>query len=105
MHLRWNRVSRSVMQRALLLKFSQNRYLRSALLATGDSILVEASPFDPRWGVGQYNILCISSQPFLLNHLRIFRSQMGPSAHPRYEQVEGEQLDGERTDDRSEEIG
>jgi len=33
-------------------KFSQNPFLRDALLATGDTILVEASPYDRIWGVG-----------------------------------------------------
>lgn len=35
-----------------LAKFSQNRSLRSFLLATQDSILVEASPVDAIWGIG-----------------------------------------------------
>ncbi|KAI9033010.1 hypothetical protein DFJ74DRAFT_650427 [Hyaloraphidium curvatum] len=34
------------------LKFSQNPGLRAALLATGDKILVEASPVDRIWGIG-----------------------------------------------------
>lgn len=33
-------------------KFSQNPVLRDALLATGDTVLVEASPYDCVWGVG-----------------------------------------------------
>lgn len=33
-------------------KFSQNDDLKSILLATGDDILVEASPYDKIWGVG-----------------------------------------------------
>jgi len=33
-------------------KFSQNQVLREALLATGETLLVEASPYDPVWGVG-----------------------------------------------------
>lgn len=33
-------------------KFSQNQVLREALLATGDTLLVEASPYDSIWGVG-----------------------------------------------------
>lgn len=33
-------------------KFSQNTTLKAALLATGDTILVEASPYDRIWGVG-----------------------------------------------------
>lgn len=34
------------------LKFSQNPKLKESLLATGDKILVEASPFDRIWGIG-----------------------------------------------------
>ncbi len=33
-------------------KFRQNPPLAAALLATGDTILVEASPYDRIWGVG-----------------------------------------------------
>ncbi len=33
-------------------KFGQNPQMRAALLATGDKILVEASPMDRIWGVG-----------------------------------------------------
>ena len=32
-------------------KFSQNPGLREFLLSTGDSILVEASPYDSIWGI------------------------------------------------------
>ena len=34
------------------LKFSQNQDLKEQLLATGDKILVEASPYDKIWGIG-----------------------------------------------------
>lgn len=33
-------------------KFGQNPALRDFLLATGDQVLVEASPVDPVWGIG-----------------------------------------------------
>lgn len=33
-------------------KFAQNPELRDALLATGNTVLVEASPYDRIWGVG-----------------------------------------------------
>ena len=32
-------------------KFSQNRDLQEFLLSTGDSVLVEASPYDNIWGI------------------------------------------------------
>ena len=34
------------------LKFSQNPLLKSMLKKTGDKFLVEASPYDPIWGIG-----------------------------------------------------
>jgi hypothetical protein len=37
---------------ANLLKFGQNTAIREFLLATGDKVLVEASPFDRIWGIG-----------------------------------------------------
>jgi len=46
-----------------LLKFSQNKELARALMATGDKILVEASPLDKIWGVGlKAEIACRISQ-------------------------------------------
>ena len=33
-------------------KFTQNEALRQFLLSTGDSVLVEASPYDTIWGIG-----------------------------------------------------
>ncbi|GAA4444603.1 NADAR family protein [Phytohabitans houttuyneae] len=35
-----------------LAKFSQHEDLREYLIGTGDSVLVEASPFDRVWGIG-----------------------------------------------------
>ena len=32
-------------------KFSQNAELKAFLIATGDSVLVEASPYDNVWGI------------------------------------------------------
>ena len=36
----------------LLTQFSQNPRLRDALMATGTTVLVEASPWDRIWGIG-----------------------------------------------------
>ena len=41
-----------IMFDACLLKFGQNAHLRAQLMATGDRILVEASPVDFIWGIG-----------------------------------------------------
>lgn len=49
------------MVEALEAKFSQSKILKEYLLATGDSILVEAAPNDNIWGVGMCeNALSIS---------------------------------------------
>jgi ribA/ribD-fused uncharacterized protein len=37
----------------LMKKFQQNKLICYELLATGDSNLIEASPFDSRWGAGK----------------------------------------------------
>lgn len=47
----WERERMPMMVRACWLKFSQNAGLRDELLATGDRILVEASPDDDIWGI------------------------------------------------------
>ena len=41
-----------IMVEGLYEKFNQNPKLREALLSTGDTILVEASPVDKIWGIG-----------------------------------------------------
>ncbi|GMR51373.1 hypothetical protein PMAYCL1PPCAC_21568, partial [Pristionchus mayeri] len=48
----WDKVSRGVMREGLLLKFEQDEGLRRALISTGDSLLVECSPNDTKWGIG-----------------------------------------------------
>lgn len=48
----WDEVCYSFMVKVLREKFGQNPHLRSALLSTGNLILVEASPFDKIWGIG-----------------------------------------------------
>ena len=48
----WNRVKHSLIVNGNYAKFTQNEELRCFLLATGDSLLVEASPYDTIWGIG-----------------------------------------------------
>jgi len=48
----WNTMSSLIVYDLNLLKFSQNEKHRQALLDTGDTILVEASPVDKIWGIG-----------------------------------------------------
>ena len=47
----WNEVKYSIVLNGNYFKFSQNPELRDFLLSTGDSILVEASPYDGIWGI------------------------------------------------------
>lgn len=49
---RWDREKLGIVQAGSVHKFSQNAALGAFLLATGDRILVEASPVDPIWGIG-----------------------------------------------------
>ena len=48
----WDRHKYDVVKRANIAKFFQNKDLKEFLLATGDAILVEASPYDKIWGIG-----------------------------------------------------
>jgi ribA/ribD-fused uncharacterized protein len=48
----WTSVRREVVVTGNLAKFSQNPELREFMLATGDRVLVEASPVDRVWGIG-----------------------------------------------------
>jgi ribA/ribD-fused uncharacterized protein len=48
----WNKNARSLVTEGNVAKFSQNEDLRNFLISTGDSVLVEASPYDRIWGIG-----------------------------------------------------
>lgn len=48
----WNEHSQNIVFKGNYAKFSQNSRLKEILLATGDKVLVEASPFDKIWGIG-----------------------------------------------------
>ena len=47
----WSALREPSMYIAIMAKFSSSVYLRDKLLATGNKILVEGTPFDPIWGV------------------------------------------------------
>jgi ribA/ribD-fused uncharacterized protein len=51
-HAAWEAARLDIVIRGNLAKFGQDPALRAALLATGDKLLVEASPLDRIWGVG-----------------------------------------------------
>ena len=48
----WDRFKYLIVLNGNWCKFSQNPALQKFLLSTGDSILVEASPYDNIWGIG-----------------------------------------------------
>lgn len=48
----WHAVAKDVVFRGNVAKFSQDPRLATALLATGQKVLVEASPTDRIWGIG-----------------------------------------------------
>lgn len=47
----WNKQKFEIVVKGNFLKFSQNEELKKELLATGDKVLVEGSPYDAIWGV------------------------------------------------------
>ena len=47
----WDKFKYAIVLNGNWCKFSQNRDLREFLLSTGDSVLVEASPYDNIWGI------------------------------------------------------
>ena len=48
----WDSSKEEIIYNANYAKFSQNPELKAALLATGDAIIAEASPYDKIWGIG-----------------------------------------------------
>lgn len=50
----WDYVKIKVMEEALFHKFTQHESLKELLLSTGDSILIEDSPYDSFWGCGKH---------------------------------------------------
>ena len=48
----WDTCKEEIVYNANYAKFSQHPELKEKLLATGDAVLVEASPFDTVWGIG-----------------------------------------------------
>lgn len=60
----WASVREQAMFFNLIRKFNQNPDLKSKLLATGDAVLVEASPYDSIWGIGMRESDPLISDPF-----------------------------------------
>lgn len=60
----WDKFKYAIVLNGNWLKFSQNRPLREFLLSTGDSVLVEASPYDNIWGIRLSANLPEAQDPF-----------------------------------------
>lgn len=60
---RWDKMRKEVMFLGVKLKFQACAEIQNSLLATGDRLLIENSPYDKYWGIGQngsgYNYLGI----------------------------------------------
>ncbi|GIZ46861.1 hypothetical protein CKM354_000997000 [Cercospora kikuchii] len=48
----WNKEKGNIVENGNWLKFTQSEQLKAWLLSTGESELIEASPFDRIWGIG-----------------------------------------------------
>lgn len=60
----WSAVRYDIMKEALYYKFSQNPKLLNNLMWTGDSVIVEASPFDRVWGIGITAVEALMDKPW-----------------------------------------
>jgi len=60
----WRRHRRDIVVRGNLAKFRQNSNLKSYLIGTGEHVLVEASPYDPIWGIGMKETDKRAADPF-----------------------------------------
>ena len=92
---RWDAASSGVVGRALAAKFGQNAELRHALMATGEALLVEASPRDRLWGAGLgkagVEAALAEGRPFrgqnrLGKLLMAVRKELGARAEPSQEE-------------------
>lgn len=50
----WDAVKYAIVKKGNFLKFDQNPSMKKQLLSTGNTTLVEASPYDTIWGIGLY---------------------------------------------------
>lgn len=48
----WDKIARDVVRKGNLARFRQNQDQKELLLSTGNKLLVETSPSDPKWGIG-----------------------------------------------------
>jgi ribA/ribD-fused uncharacterized protein len=67
----WRSKRTDVVIKGNILKFSQNEKLKDFLINTGDSILVEASPYDYIWGVGLKETQSVINNPYMWKGLNL----------------------------------
>ncbi|KAF7640129.1 DUF1768 domain-containing protein [Meloidogyne graminicola] len=74
----WEPISILSMVIGLMKKFQQNENMKNELLATGEAELIEASPFDAKWGAGKGKNQIIAGESRILmairQHLISFKS-------------------------------
>lgn len=59
----WEANCKLIVYKGNYAKFTQNEQLKKALLDTGDTILVEAAPNDPIWGIGMNEATARKTNP------------------------------------------
>ena len=65
----WKKEARRLVTEGNVAKFGQNAELKAFLIATGDSVLVEASPYDNVWGI------CLKEDDERAMHPRTWQGQ------------------------------
>ena len=61
----WDKEKSAIVARGNYYKFSQNPEMKEFLLATGNRVLVEASPYDRIWGIGMTAANANAENPLL----------------------------------------
>lgn len=67
----WISRREQIMSDILFCKFSQDDYLKECLIATGDRLIIEASPYDKIWGIGMYETEDGAANPSNWNGLNL----------------------------------
>jgi ribA/ribD-fused uncharacterized protein len=78
---KWDAVARQCVRDGVVLKFRQNAALRDVLLATGEKMMVEASPTDAIWGIGLSEERALSTPPASMARHQLARLGAQRGAH------------------------
>ncbi|CAM9516048.1 unnamed protein product [Ectocarpus sp. 4 AP-2014] len=95
----WDKTGYEVVVRGNLAKFKQNPGFRDELLATGDRILAEASPYDSEWGIG----LSANDADALIQARWPGRNKLGEALMDVRSQLRDEAYDEDQKEARGEE--